>query len=368
MRKLRKARVHLIPYMRLDFKKIYLQQAINEDLFWRTRATDIIARFPEAEVVPVKSHWQIDELAGADPATWMQTKRDVLVLGIKSGLTHTLNGRSANYIAASSSNGCLSACQYCYVARRKGGANPLTIFINIEEVAGSIRRHQRKLGAKLAPDGCDARFWTYDIGCNADLSLDAMVCDNPGYLVREFATMEYAKATFATKTVNDDYWTQFEPRERTRIRYSVMPNKLARYVDIGTSPISERIASVNKLVEAGYEVHLNFSPVIIYGEGDEWREDWKELWREIDDTLTAKAKAQMQCELFFLTHSQALHDINMQWNPKGETYLWQPEIQVAKKSAPDLLVYEYEMRRGELARFERELAAHLPYCAVRYSF
>ncbi len=353
--------------MRLNFKKIYVQESVNDNLVWRARADEIVARFPGAQVVPVKSHWQIEELFGADPADWMQTKRENLVLGVKSGLRHTLNGRSANFIAASSSNGCLSSCQYCYVSRRKGGSNPLTVFVNVEQIADSIRRHSTKLGPKLDPDQCDPNFWTYDIGCNADLSLDALVCDNPGHLVREFATMPYAKATFATKTVNDDYWLRLDPQGKTRIRYSLMPETIARYVDIGTSPVAERIASVNRLVAAGYEVHFNFSPIIIYG-GDDWRRDWAELWREIDDTLTPETKRQLMCEVFFLTHSEALHDVNLSWNPKGEEFLWSPAIQVPKKTAPDTVVYDYQMRRRELARYTDGLARFLPYCPVRYSF
>ncbi|HVF28212.1 MAG TPA: hypothetical protein VM943_08225 [Pyrinomonadaceae bacterium] len=353
--------------MRLDFKKIFVQGAIDTNPAWRARADDIIARFPGAEVAPVESHWKIPELFGSDPADWTKTKRENLVLGIKSGLSHTKNGRSADFIATSNSNGCLSSCQYCYVSRRKGGSNPLTVFVNIEQIADSIRRHQRKLGPKSEPNQCDPAYWTYDIGCNADLSLDALVCDNPGYLVREFATMEYAKATFATKTVNDDYWTKFDPQGRTRIRYSLMPQSVARYVDIGTSPMSERIASINNLIEAGYEIHLNFSPIIPYG-GEVWRHDWVELWREIDDTLSERAKSQLQCEAFFLTHSEALHDLNMQWNPKGEEFLWSPSLQVPKKTAPDLVVYDYNWRRGELERFKRGVEKYLPYCPVRYSF
>lgn len=353
--------------MRLDFKKIFVQGAIDGDPAWRARAHEIIARFPGAEVVPVESHWKIPELFNADAADWTKTKRESLVLGVKSGLSHTKNGRSADFIAASSSNGCLSSCQYCYVSRRKGGSNPLTVFVNIEQIADSIRRHQRKLGPKLEPNQCDPAYWTYDIGCNADLSLDAVVCDNPGHLVREFATMEHAKATFATKTVNDDYWTTLDPRGRTRIRYSLMPQSVARYVDIGTSPISERVTSINNLIEAGYEVHLNFSPIIPYG-GDSWRHDWVELWREIDDTLTERAKSQLQCEAFFLTHSEALHDLNMRWNPKGEEFLWSPALQVPKKTAPDLVVYDYNWRRNELERFKRGVEKYLPYCPVRYSF
>ncbi len=353
--------------MNYNFKKIYVQRSIYDDFIWRENAAKIISRFPDAEITEVESHWRIPELFDADAADWMQNKREVLVLGIKSGLTHTKNGRSADFIAASNSNGCLSSCQYCYVARRKGGSNPLTIFVNIEEIAASIRKHQKKLGAKIEPNQCDDKFWTYDIGCNADLSADSFVCDNPGFLVHEFVTMDFAKATFATKTVHDDYWLALNPKGKTRIRYSLMPQKVARYVDIGTSPISERIQSTNKLVEAGYEVHFSFAPIIIYS-GEEWKDEWKKLYREIDETLSAKAKAQLKCEAFFLTHSKDLHEINLQWNARGEDFLWSPALQVPKKTAPDTLVYDYNFRQRELAEFEQTLAEYLPYCPVRYSF
>lgn len=353
--------------MDFNFKRIFVQKSVFDDFLWRENAENILRRYPQAEIVEVESHWQIPELFDADAKNWMQNKRETLVLGIKSGLTHQKNGRSADFIAASNSNGCLSSCQYCYVARRKGGSNPLTIFVNIEEIADSIRRHQKKLGPKIEPNQCDERFWTYDIGCNADLSTDSLVCDNPGFLVRQFTKMDYAKATFATKTVRDDYWLALDPQGKTRIRYSLMPQSVARYVDIGTSPISERIASTNKLVEGGYEVHFSFAPIIVYG-GEQWKQDWRELWCEIDETLTEKAKRQLKCEAFFLTHSRDLHEINMQWNPKGEEFLWSPNLQVPKKTAPDTLVYAYDWRRKELAEFEKSLQKHLPYCPIRYSF
>ena len=353
--------------MNFDFKKIYVQRAIYDDIIWRSNAENIIKRFPDVEVVEVESHWKIPELFAADAGDWMRTKRESLVLGIKAGLTHQKNGRSADFIAASNTNGCLSSCQYCYVARRKGASNPLTVFVNIEEIAHSIRKHQKKLGAKTEPNQCDEKYWTYDVGCNADLSADSYVCDNPAFLVREFATMEFAKGTFATKTVRDDYWTNLDPRGKTRIRYSLMPQPIARYVDIGTSPISERIKSANALVEAGYEVHFSFAPIIVYG-GGEWKKGWSDLWREIDETLTDKAKKQLKCEAFFLTHSADLHAVNMQWNPKGEKFLWNPALQVPKKTAPDTIVYDYDFRRRELVAFSSALQKSLPYCPIRYSF
>ena len=353
--------------VRVDFKKIYYQRRIAENETWKQNAQAILERFPNAEVIEVDQHWRIPELAEADPSQWIRTKNDVLVLGVKTTLSHQKNGRSADYIAASVSNGCLSSCQYCYVARRKGGSNPLSLYVNIEQIADAIEKHSVRLGAKLVPNQTDPSLWTYDIGCNADLSLDAMVCDHPQYLIQRFSEMKYAKATFATKTVNEDAWLRVDPKGHTRIRYSIMPASIARYVDIRTSPIEDRMRSVNRLIDAGYEVHLNFSPIIMYG-GDQWRKDWLETFDQLNDILSPKAKEQLACEAFFLSHSEAVHELNMQWNPKGEEFLWAPEIQAPKTNKEDVLVYNWSLRRDALGWFENAVGKKLPYCPVRYSF
>lgn len=353
--------------MKISPKTIFLQTKIRDNEAWNQRAEAILRRFPEAKVCEVESHHRIPELYNADPSDWLRSKRDHLVLGIKAGLQHKLNGRSADYIAASISNGCLSSCQYCYVARQKGGSNTLTLFLNVDEIADSIARHAENLGPKVEANQCDPRYWTYDIGCNADLSLDAMVCDHPGYMVERFRTMPYAKATFATKTVNEEFWLRYEPQGKTRIRYSIMPTRVARLVDVGTSPIPQRIRSVNQLVEAGYEVHLNFSPIILY-DGAQWTEDWKKTWQEIDDVLSPAAKEQLACEAFFLTHSPALHEQNLAWNPRGEELLWQPAMQSAKATRAELLVYRADLRQKAMHWFLGNLERRLPYCKVRYSF
>lgn len=353
--------------MIIDFKVIYFQKKIREKKSWLAHADSIISRFPKAQVQEVQTHWQIPELAQADPEDWIQTKNQALVLGIKTDLNHAANGRSADFIAASHSNGCLSSCQYCYVARRKGGSNPLTLFMNFEEIADSIEAHQEKLGWKFQANQTDPKLWTYDIGCNSDLSLDAQICDHPGYMIRRFAQMAYAKATFATKTINHSYWLSMDPQGHTRIRYSIMPKRIARIVDVRTSPVSDRIQSVNSLVQGGYEVHFNFSPIIIYG-GDEWKQDWIDTFQEIDQVLSPSSKAQLACEAFFLTHSQFTHELNLKWNPKGEEFLWTPENQVTKKTKPDILVYDYRLKNQQLNWFKDAVKKYLPYCPIRYSF
>lgn len=67
-------------------------------------------------------------------------------------------------------------------------------------------------------------------------------------------------------------------------------------------------------VEAGYEVHLNFSPVIYY---PDWQADYQELFEQIDDVLSPQAKQQLQAEIIFLTHNENLHERNLKWNPSA---------------------------------------------------
>jgi len=352
--------------LKLDFKTIYVENN-NYSQSEQSRLDSILNRFPDAQVKKVASHWKIPDLVDMDPVDWIKAKKHILVLGKLKILASTVNGRSSDFIAPSHSNGCLSACQYCYVARRKGGSNPLTVFLNSEKVAESIVDHCNELGPKPESNQCDPEYWIYDIGNNNDVSIDAMISDNPFVLMEAIKSTKHGKLTFATKTVNIDPFLKFNPKSRTRIRYSLMPQAVSKYVDIRTSPIEDRIDAMNELVEAGYEVHANFSPVIMYGD-KQWKKDWIELWQLMDSKLTDRAKLQMKSEVIFLTHSTDLHDINMQWNPKGEEFLWTPEIQQTKANKPDVLCYQYGLKGDNVKAFSAGIKKFIPWCEVRYAF
>src|SRR3954451_2701218 len=184
----------------LDFRAIY-----HEPDIWRfPRAEQILRRFPDAELVEVPSHWKIPSLHGNEGSVedWIAIKRNILVLGVKHSLQARPNSRSSDYIAPSHSNGCAMACSYCYVPRRKGFANPITTFVNIEQICAYLARHAAKLGPRVEPSQIDDRYWVYDIGENGDCSVDALISDNVGDLVALFRRLPNAKASFATKFVN----------------------------------------------------------------------------------------------------------------------------------------------------------------------
>ncbi|MEV0253902.1 spore photoproduct lyase family protein [Streptomyces sp. NPDC050732] len=348
----------------LDVREVYAEPAALDS----PRGRQIMARLPGVRVTEVDSHWRIPSLHGNDGnvARWVRVKTETLVLGVKRQLVTRPNGRSADWIAPGPSNGCAMACAYCYVPRRKGYANPITLYTNIEAVVAHIRRHVRAQGPKTTPNQCDPQAWVYDIGENGDCSVDALVCDNTADLVAAFRGMPTAKASFATKFVNPDLLA-LDPRGRTRVRFSVMPADDARLLDIRTSPVAERIAAAADFLDAGYEVHFNLSPVVLR---PDWERDWAGLLTHLDDVLPARVKEQAAAEVIMLTHNQALHEVNLGWHPRAEEVLWQPDIQETKRSQNGALNVRYslDVKQRSLARLRELLAARAPWLRVRYAF
>ncbi len=273
----------------------------------------------------------------------------------------------------------------CYVPRRKGYANPITVFANIDKILKHLERKCLKLGKKIiTPENeqTDPELWTFDIGENCDCSVDDLVSNNVKDLIELFAKIPNAKASFATKYVNRNL-LNYDTKGHTRIRFSLMPAETSKVVDVRTTPIDERISAINDFVDAGYEVHINLSPVIIY---DGWYNDYYELFEQIDDKLSPKAKKQLKAEVIFLTHNENLHKINIQWHPKGEEqYLWRhwddennktknkfglEVIQQRKLSQNGMinLRYKNNVKSSGVLAIEGLFEDLLPYCKIRYIF
>src|SRR5918997_2591660 len=356
------ARVPAVAGGLLRVEKIYHEPNVAD----YARGREVLGRFADADRVEGPSHWNIPELHGdaGGAGKWAKNKKIVLVLGVKKGLGIRSFYRSADFIAPSLANGCAMACGYCYVGRRKGYANPITTFVNPDEVLGAVERHAAGQGFKFEPTQADPNLWVYELGTNSDLSVDAAVSGNVRDAVELFRGLPNAKATFATKFVNRGL-LDYDPQGKTRLRFSLMPPETSRLVDVRTSPVERRIAAINDFVEAGYEVNVNFGPVIIKGG---WLEDYAELFGMIDASLSPEAKGQLACEVIFLTHSERLHEVNLGWHPEGEKVLWRPGGQGPKTSHASgdrVPRYERDLKRGLVREFRTLLSGKLPYCKVR---
>lgn len=335
----------------------YTADALNH------RGRAILDKFPEAARTAVAQHNRL-------PATELahyKAKSDLLVLGRLKSLKIRDNGRSADFIAPSLANGCYGACAYCYVDRHKV-VNPVTLFTNTEEILQAVDQHSRKQPWPKAPNQTHRQWYTYDMGCNADISADAHLSDHVEQTVDFFRQHPRTMGTFATKFVNEDL-LKLRPEGKMRVRFSLMPPAISKLTEVRTDSVEQRIAAINRFWQAGYQVHLNFSPVIVYG-GKQWREDYRQLFARLNQELLPEVKRQAACEVIFLTHHAGQHQANLCINPKAEGLLWQPALQETKTSSYGGVNLRYKLRyKKEMVRiFSEMLASDLPWCPVRYIF
>lgn len=230
------------------------------------------------------------------------------------------NGRSANFTTPNFVVNCPMLCAYCY-QHRYNESTDINVATNVSSLLENILEHRNKLGIKK-PDQCDEKFWIYDIACNTDLSKVAKYFD--WKQVFQFAVDNDLKFTFATKWFNKDFLT-FNPNKKVRIRLSLLPERMVKIMDKGTHPLDVRLQAMKELYNAGYEIHVNFSPIIYY---KEWIEDYKELFQKVKELNIND----LQAECIFLTHEYNKHLRNTQNYPEAEQYLWIPDIQENKIS------------------------------------
>lgn len=275
------------------------------------------------------------------------------------------NGRSADYITPNFIYGCAGGCRntYCYVMRH----NYKSIYINenIDQILSVINQHLETLPLKI-PNQTDDRYWTYDIGCSTDVSLHWKHTDWLK-VFNFFKEHPHAKATFATKYVNNKL-LDFDPQQKIRIRFSLMPQNISSLLEPKTSTIIDRIKAINLFIEAGYEVHVNFSPIVAY-EG--WLEDYKILFQCLDSQVNDAYKSNIKAECIFLTHNEQQHERNLLLNRHdSESLIWKPDIQENKVSeyGGKAVRYKFGIKSNFIQRWTNLHQEFLSWNKIRYIF
>jgi len=234
------------------------------------------------------------------------------------------SGRSSDYITPSFGYGCLLNCSYCYMKRHL--SKGLSIARNANQILSEVNNHSYFVADVEKPNQTHKAHITYDIACNEDFALHRKHHDWE-FIFDFFRKHPIAMATFATKIIPIEF-LNYDPDKKVRIRFSLMPQVISSKLEPNTPAIIDRIKAVDAFIDAGYEVHLNFSPVIVY---ENWLEDYKFLFQMCNDYIDYKDE--VKCEVIFLTHNERKHYVNLENNVKGEMLLWTPQNQESKVSS-----------------------------------
>lgn len=232
------------------------------------------------------------------------------------------SGRSTDFISPSFGYGCLYNCSYCYMKRHK--PQGLDIAKNTMNILTEINNHC--MFAEVdKPNQTHNSYTTYDISCNEDFALHAKYHEWET-IFDFFKNHPVAMGSFATKYVNVDL-INYNPEGKIRIRFSLMPQNISDELEPNTSKIIDRIKAIDAFIDAGYEVHINFSPVVVY---DNWLKDYEYLFQMVDNYVDYQNE--VKCEVIFLTHNENKHNYNLANNITGESLLWNTDIQENKIS------------------------------------
>jgi len=272
------------------------------------------------------------------------------------------SGRSSDYITPSFGYGCLFECSYCYMKRHlpKG----LTIATNTEDILSEINAHAYFADVKK-PNQTHPEYITYDISCNEDFALHSKYHEWKK-IFQFFLDHPKALGTFATKTIPINF-LEFNPNKKIRIRFSLMPQNISDIIEPNTSKIIDRIKAIDAFIEAGYDVHVNFSPVVYY---DGWLEDYDELFNMLNDYVDSANQKDVLAEVIFLTHNKQKHEHNLLNFIAGEHLLWTPHNQENKTSeyGGKNVRYKRELKKEFISKFKVLHEQIIPWNTIRYIF
>jgi spore photoproduct lyase len=270
------------------------------------------------------------------------------------------SSRSTDFLTPTFIMGCGYECLYCYCKRHK--TEGVDIATNVGDILTAINDHAWFTEIEK-PNQTHDTYISYDIGCNNDVALHYKHL-NWNKVFDFFVDHPKAMGSFATKYVNTKL-LDYNPKQKMRIRFSLMPQIYADQLEPKTSLIIDRINAIDKFITAGWDVHVNYSPVIVV---DGWLEEYKKLFKEVDNNV--KNKNLVKAEVIFLTHNEKKHNNNLNIDKEAEKLLWKPKIQENKISqyGGENIRYKSSLKKEYIEEFIRIHSELIPWNSIRYIF
>ena len=276
---------------------------------------------------------------------------------IKYQTTKTLvtkpNNNSANAIAPNLIYGCFGGCvsTYCYMSRHNGKR----IFVNqnVMEIVNSVFQWAKDY--EKVPDQQDPVYKMVDVACNTDLVLMQKHCPIPlvNYL-KMYDDHPEINTTMATKYPSLLKLDVNHFNKKPRVRVSLMPQSYSTVLEPKMQSIESRIHDINRLKDLGWEVHINYSPVIIY---KDFRKEYRNLFSQVKEIAGIN-----KCEVIFLTN----HPNQMERVDGLASEMMFKSSQVKNKMG--VMRYPLEYKSKAINVFKEEYVKFFDINTIRYIF
>ena len=276
---------------------------------------------------------------------------------IKVQKTKTLvtkdNNNSANCIAPNLIYGCFGGCvdTYCYMSRYNG--HRVFVNTNVDDIFNSVVEWEK--GFTKIPDQQDPVYTMVDIACNTDLVLMQKHLPEPliDYLKR-YDNHPRLNTTMATKYPSLLKLNVKNFNKKPRVRVSLMPQRFADILEPKMQKVVKRIPEVNRLKDLGWEVHLNYSPLIFY---KKWKVDYDELFKMVKNEI-----GENKCEVIALTNH--INQMNRSSEEAREFMKLSREV----KNSSGVMRYPIVHKTRLLEEFKELYSQYFDLETIRYIF
>lgn len=263
------------------------------------------------------------------------------------------NNNSANCIAPNLIYGCFGGCvsTYCYMSRFNG--DRVFVNVNVDDIFNSVVEWEKTYNK--VPDQQDPVYTMVDIACNTDLVLMQKHLPEPllDYLKR-YDNHPRLKSTMATKYPGLLNLDVRHFNKKPRVRVSLMPQTYSNILEPKMSSIFDRIHDINRLKNLGWEVHINYSPLIFY---PGWKEEYDILFHNV-----RRIAGINKCEVIALTnHKNQI----VRSNPVArELMKYSSEI----KNIQGIMRYPLKHKTRLISEFKEIYQKYFPLETIRYIF
>lgn len=276
---------------------------------------------------------------------------------IKIQQTKTLvtkdNNNSANCIAPNLIYGCFGGCvdTYCYMSRYNG--KRVFVNTNVDDIFNSVVEWEKTF-TKI-PDQQDPVHTMVDIACNTDLVLMQKHLPEPliDYLKR-YDNHPTLNSTMATKYPSLLKLDVKKFNKKPRVRVSLMPQRFADVLEPKMQKVARRILEINRLKDLGWEVHVNYSPLVFY---KKWKQDYSELFKMVKDIAGVN-----KCEVIALTN----HANQMARSSDQAKELMSLSYEV--KNSSGVMRYPLKHKTRLLEEFKELYSQYFDLDTIRYIF
>jgi spore photoproduct lyase len=261
--------------------------------------------------------------------------------------------------------GCPAHCQYCYLAGSLSGPPVTRVYANLPEILDGLPKFLGTGQVTSASENRRNEGTTFEVSCYTDPLAIEHLTGSLFECIRYFGAWQVsAQLRWTTKFNAVDHLLTIPHARRTRVRFSVNAQSVARNLEGGTASIAGRLEAMRRMGLAGYPVGLTIAPIMPV---ENWREEYRELLRKAATALSGVPDLDLTAEMITHRFTQKSKLVQLSWYPKTTLSL-DEELRTKKmtKFGSPKFVYPKSVAGEMRSWFESALAQELPSARILY--